>query len=139
MVDHINTHLTKRQLEVLEKKRKGKNIRDIAAELNTSKSNISHILESAVKNIEKAENTLKLVRTIEWPIRMEFESGMDLYEISRKVFERADEEGIHLDFTGSEIVSLLGDKISDGVKNRKIQADIRLLMNEEGELEILVY
>lgn len=137
MFDYTNTHLTKRQLEVLKRKREGKSVQEIAEELNTSRSNVSHILSSAVENVEKAENTLKFVRTVEWPIRMEFKSGVDLFKISSEIFQKADEGGIHLDFTGSELVGLLGESIRGLVDNRKTKTGIIVVMSEDGEIEVL--
>lgn len=110
---------------------------EIAEELNTSVPNISHILESAEKNVKKSENTLKLVMTIGWPIRLDFESGTDLYDISKRVFEKADKENVHLDITGSELVELLGEEVGNKTVDREIQVDISVAINGEGKIEVL--
>lgn len=137
MLDNTETHLTKRQLEVLRRKKNGMSIQEIAEELNTSVPNISHILESAKKNVKKSENTLKLVMTIEWPIKLDFETGTDLFDISKKIFEKADKENVHLDITGSELVELLGDEVGNKTVDREIQVDIRVAISGEGKIEVL--
>ncbi|KXA94378.1 hypothetical protein AKJ37_07660, partial [candidate division MSBL1 archaeon SCGC-AAA259I09] len=135
MINTENTHFTKKQLEVLKKRKMGKSISEIAENMGTSKSNVSHILESAEKNIEKAENTLKIAKTINWPIKIEFEVGTNLFDISERIFEKANDEGVKLDFTGPDLLKTLAEKAGTKIKNRRIQTKISIVINREGKIE----
>lgn len=137
MIDTENTHFTKKQFDVWKKKKIGKSISEIAKEIGTSKSNVSHILESAEKNLEKAENTLKIAKTINWPIKIEFEFGTNLFDISERIFEKANSEGIKLDFSGQELLETLAEKVDGKIENRKIQTKISIVINREGKIEII--
>lgn len=138
MINTKNTHFTKKQFEVLKKKKMGKSTSEIAEEIGTSESNVSHILESAEANIEKAENTLKTAKTINWPVKIDFETGTDLFEISEKIFEKANNEEIKLDVTGPDLLEMLAQKRDGKVKNRKIQTDLSIVINWEGKIEALI-
>lgn len=137
MINTENTHFTKKQLEVLKKRKMGKSISEIAEDTGTSKSNVSHILESAEKNIEKAENTLKIAKTINWPIKIEFEVGTNLFDISEKIFEKANDEGVKLNLTGPDLLKTLAEKAGTKIKNRRIQTKISIVINREGKIEII--
>ncbi len=90
--DEKDTLLTGRQIEVLKLKRKGLSQADIARKLKTTRGNISTIENTALKNIEKAEKTLKLYRALEAPVWMTVPSGTDLYEIPQMIFKEAGPE-----------------------------------------------
>lgn len=138
MFNNKETHLTEKQFEVLKKKKTGKSLSEIADELNTSRSNVSHILATAKENVEKAENTLTLIRAFEWPVEIEIEAGSDLYDVSKNIFEKADEENIRINHTGSDLVDLLAEEISDRIENRKVQVGFSVKISKEGEVEVLV-
>lgn len=139
MINSENTHFTKKQFDVWKKKKMGKSISEIAKEIDTSKSNVSHILKSAEKNIEKAENTLKIAETINWPIKIEFEPGTNLFDISERIFEKANNEKIKLTFTGPDLLETLAEKVSGEIENRKIQTKLSILINREGKIEIIAH
>ncbi|MCS7131774.1 MAG: Tfx family DNA-binding protein, partial [Hadesarchaea archaeon] len=93
MVDLSKTHLTKRQFEVLKLRMAGKSLAEIAEALGTTRSNVSRISKMAEQNIERAKNTLKLIQTMEWPIIVHARAGANVYQVSERVFRRADERG----------------------------------------------
>ncbi|MEM3723829.1 MAG: Tfx family DNA-binding protein, partial [Candidatus Hadarchaeales archaeon] len=68
MVDISKTHLTRRQLEVLMMRNRGMSISRIASELGTSRSNVGALIKKAKENVEKSKNTLRLVKTLNWPV-----------------------------------------------------------------------
>lgn len=131
------THLTEKQLEVFKRRKKGESLSEIAEDMNTSKSNVSHILKDAKKNIEKSENTLKLIRTLDWPIEIEVEPGTDLYDVLDEIFQKADEKNIHLSYSGPELVEVMGRKGNKLVRGRKVLSLLNVKISRDGEVEVL--
>ncbi len=137
MIDIKKTHLTKRQFEVLKRRREGKSLTEIAAELRTSRSNISRIAIIAEQNVEKARNTLKLVESFEWPVRIDAKAGSNIFEISEKVFRAADEKNIRVSRNYSEIVRLITEALGGrNLRRRKALKDFSIVVSKEGRVEI---
>lgn len=66
-----------------------------------------------------------------------FEIGTNLFGISERIFEKANSEGIKLDFTGQELLETLAEKVDGKIENRKIQTKISIVINREGKIEII--
>lgn len=138
MVNIKNTHLTKRQFEVLKMRREGKTLSEIAARLRTSRSNISAILKTAGENINKTRNTLKLIETIKWPVKIDVKAGSNIYEVSERVFNKADEKRIKVSHNYSEIVRLITETLGwENLKRRKALRDFTVMVSKEGMVEVL--
>lgn len=137
MINVEKTHLTKRQLEVLKLKMEGKSLAEIAGKLGTSRSNISRIARIAEENVEKARNTLKLIETINWPIRVDVRAGANVYQVSERVFKRADEKGIKIAHNYSELVRLITETLGRrGIRRRKALRNFTIVVSTEGKVEI---
>lgn len=138
MVNIKNTHLTKRQFEVLKMRREGKTLSEIAARLRTSRSNISAILKTAGENINKTRNTLKLIETIKWPVKIDVKAGSNIYEVSERVFNKADEKRIKVSHNYSEIVRLITETLGwENLKRRKALRNFTVMVSKEGMVEVL--
>ncbi len=138
MVTIKDTHLTKRQFEVLKMRREGKTLAEIAVKLRTSRSNISAILRTAGENVDKARNTLKLIETIKWPIKIDVRAGSNVYEVSEMVFRKADEKGIKISHNYSDIVRLITETLGwENLKRRKALRNFSIMVSKEGMIEVL--
>jgi len=138
MVNIKDTHLTKRQFEVLKMRREGKALSEIAARLRTSRSNVSAILKTAGENINKARNTLKLIETIKWPVKIDVKAGSNIYEVSERVFNKADEKRIKVFHNYPEIVRLITETLGwENLKRRKALRDFTVMVSKEGMVEVL--
>ena len=138
MVNIKDTHLTKRQFEVLKMRREGKTLSEIAARLRTSRSNVSAILKTAGENINKTRNTLKLIETIKWPVKIDVKAGSNIYEVSERVFNKADEKRIKVSHNYSEIVRLMTETLGwENLKRRKALRDFTVMVSKEGMVEVL--
>jgi hypothetical protein len=137
MIRMGKTHLTRRQFEVLKLKMEGKSLAEIAEKFGTSRSNISRITRIAEGNVEKARNTLKLIETIEWPIRINVRTGANVYQISEKVFKRADEKGIKIAYNYPELVRLITETLGrKGIRRRRILRSFTIAVSVRGKVEI---
>ncbi len=138
MVDIEKTHLTKRQLEVLKSRKEGKSLAQIAKELGTSRSNVSRIAKIAERNVERAKDTLKLIETIEWPIRIDARAGANVYTVSENVFKKADEKGIRVSYNYSELVRLITEALGrKNLKRRRALRSFSIAVSREGKVKIL--
>jgi hypothetical protein len=137
MIKPEETHLTKRQFEVLKLKMEGRSLTEIAEKFGTSRSNISRIARIAEENVKKARNTLKLIQTIEWPIRVNVRMGANVYQVSEKVFKRADEKGIKISYNYPEFVRLITETLGrKGIRRRKVLRSFTIAVSSQGRIEI---
>ncbi len=138
MVNIEETHLTQRQFEVLRLKIEGKSLTEIARELKTSRSNVSRVAKIAERNIERAKNTLKLIGTIEWPIKIDVKEGSNVYSASEEVFRKADEKGVRITRNYAELVRLITETLGrKNLKGRNALRDFSIMVSKEGKVEVL--
>ncbi len=138
MIDIRRTHLTERQFEVLKLRMAGKSLAEIAEVLGTTRANVSRISRMAEENIEKARNTLKLVQAIEWPISVRARAGANVYQVSERVFKRADERGIKIAHNYAELVRLITSALGrKGIRRRRALRDFIVLVSGEGRVEVI--
>jgi Tfx family DNA-binding protein len=138
MVNIKETHLTKRQFEVLKMRKAGKSLSEIAKELHTSRSNVSSIAKIAELNVRRARNTLKLVETMKWPIKINFRAGSNIYEASERIFREADAQHIKVSRNYSDLVRLITETLGwKNLKRRKALRDFNVMVSKKGEVEVL--
>jgi HTH-type transcriptional regulator, fmd operon transcriptional regulator len=134
--DEKDTLLTGRQIEVLKLKRKGLSQADIARKLKTTRGNISTIETTALKNIAKAEKTLKLYRAMEAPVWMTVPAGTDLYEIPQQIFKEADRKKIKIGIDSATVIIRLKANAPDRIEHRVTTGDISVSVDESGNVTI---
>ena len=83
--------LTDLQVEILKLKKKGLRPTDISRIMKTTRANICTVEKTALKNIEKAKNTIKFYQAFEAPIWLSFPAGTDLYDIPDDPGRQCDE------------------------------------------------
>ncbi len=134
--DEKDTLLTERQIEVLKLKRKGLSQADIARKLKTTRGNISTVESTAMKNIEKAERTLKLYRALEAPVWMTVPAGTDLYEIPQMIFREADRKKIKISMDSATVIIRLKGDAPDRISHRVTSGDINISVDNSGNVTI---
>lgn len=138
MVNIEETFLTQRQFEVLKLRVRGETLAKIAERFGTSRSNISQIERKARRNIERAKNTLKLIQTIQWPIKVNVKAGANIYQVAEEVFRQADRKGIKVACDYAELVRMITKKLGrEGIKRRKILRNLIVLIDSEGKVEVI--
>lgn len=138
MVNVIETHLTKKQFEILRMRMEGKSLAEIAKRFGTSRSNVSRIARMAEQNIEKSKNTVKLVETMNWPVKVHVRAGENIYEVSEMVFREADGKRIDVSHNYSEIVRLITESLGrKNIRRRKTLKNFTILVNDSGRVEVI--
>lgn len=134
--DEKNMLLTDKQIEILRMKKKGMSQADIARTLKTTRGNICIIENTALKNIEKAKNTIKFYRTMEAPIWLTIPGGTDLYDIPEKVFKAADKKRIKISVDSAMVIVKLKTEAPDRIHGRLTNDDIDISVDEHGNLTV---
>jgi Tfx family DNA-binding protein len=130
------TFLTDKQIAILKMKKKGMSQADIARTKKTTRGNICIIEKTALKNIERAENTIKFHNALEAPISLTIAEGTDLYDIPKKIFKAADKKRIKIPVDGAMIIVKLKTQVSYKMRGRLITNEIDIAADEHGNLTI---
>ncbi len=136
MIDKKNMFLTERQVLVLKLKKNGMSQAEIARKLKTTRGNICTTEKLALKNVEKAKNTLKFYRAIESPANLTIPEGTDLYDVPEMVFDIADKKQIKM-LDEATIIVKLKTEAADRLRGRLAIDNIDLSVDEHGNLIIL--
>lgn len=137
-MDIKRTHLTQRQVQVLESKIQGNSISKIARELGTSRSNVSKLIRTAEDNILRAKNTLKLLETLRWPIKVKASKGANIYEVAERVFKSADRRRIKIARNYAGVVSIITERLGrKGLKRRKALRPFTVMCSTDGKVEVM--
>jgi HTH-type transcriptional regulator, fmd operon transcriptional regulator len=134
--DEKDLFLTDKQIEILKLKKKGMTQADIARSLKTTRGNICIIENTALKNIEKAKNTIKFYRAMEAPIWLTIPGGTDLYDIPEKIFKAADKKRIKISVDSAMVIVKLKTEAPDRINGRLTNDDIDISVDEHGNLTI---
>lgn len=134
--DSKDTLLTEKQIEVLKLRRKGMSQADIARKMKTTRGNISTLESTAMKNIDKAQRTVKFYRALEAPLWMTIPSGTDLYEIASLVFQEADRKKIKIAIDSATIIVKLKTEAPDKIQHRVTAGEIEISVDKNGNLSI---
>lgn len=132
------SYLTPRQIQVLELKIRGNSVSQIARKLRTSRSNVSRLLKTAEENIERAKNTLKLLETLEWPVKVVARKNTNIYEVAERVFKSADQRGIKIAHNYAEVVRIITEFLGRrGLRRRRALRSFVVVVSADGKLEVI--
>lgn len=138
MVDINKTHLTKRQLEVLVMRNRGLSISKIASELGTTRSNVGALIKKAKRNIEKSRNTLRLIKTLDWPLKVKFSAGTNIYRACEDVFQTADQKKIKISHNYSDLVRKITETLGkEHLRRRRASRSFTVMVSPAGEVEVV--
>ncbi len=117
-----DTNLTERQMLVLRLRNDGCSQEAIASRLGTTKQNISAIEKMARKNIERSENTIKFVKTLDAPVWFEVAVGTRLGDLVGMIYKKADSEnmGVHVRYDGVALASRIRDLAEKQIRHRVV-------------------
>jgi Tfx family DNA-binding protein len=131
------TFLTDKQIAILKMKKKGMSQADIARSKKTTRGNICIIEKTALRNIERANNTIKFYKALEAPISLTIPVGTDLYDIPKKIFKAADKKRIKISVDAAMIVVKLKTQVPYKMHGRLITNEIDISADEHGTLTII--
>jgi hypothetical protein len=130
------TFLTDRQAEILTMRKKGMTQAEIAKIKKTTRGNICIIEKTALRNVERANNTIKFYKTLEAPISLTIPVGTDLLDIPKMIFKAADKKRIKISIDSAMIVVKLKTQVPYKMHGRLITNEIDISADEHGNLII---
>lgn len=129
------TVLTNRQLEVLEFREKGYTQQEIADKLGTTDSNVSAIERSAKENVRKAKQTLRLVRTVQSPVRFAVPPDATFDTLVDEVYAQGDKADIKISYCRPELYSHLYNKLESHTRQNQLTVTVEIGLTEAGEVK----
>jgi Tfx family DNA-binding protein len=134
--DEKDLFLTDKQIEILRLKKKGMSQADIARSLKTTRGNICIIENTALKNVEKAKNTIKFFKALEAPIWLTVAAGTDLYDIPEKLFKAADKKRIKINIDAAMVIVKVKTEAQDKVHGRLTVDEIDVSVDNYGNISV---
>ncbi|HIE31536.1 MAG TPA: Tfx family DNA-binding protein [Methanosarcinales archaeon] len=131
-----DTTLTERQMQILRLRNDGHSQEEIAAELGTTKQNISAIEKTARKNIKRAENTLKFVKMLNAPIWFEVSEGTRLDDLIGTIYSKADagDADVHVRYDGIALASRIRELAGERIRHRVVVVNFEIGITMNGDV-----
>ncbi len=126
--------LTERQIQILRLRKEGFSQAKIAEKLGTSRANISATEKVANNNIQRAKNTLDLVKFVEAPIWISLEPESDVNDAVEELYRKADSEGIRVSHSFPSLSEMIRMKAGEKVKGRKVLKKLEIAVARDGEI-----
>lgn len=134
---HEGTHLTERQVQILEMRARGMTLTQIARELGVTPSTVSKILKSAEATVEKCRATIALYESITSPpVEVVARAGSRLEDVVKDVYSRANEEGIKVRLGSLQLYEYLVKELGDAVRNDTLVKDTVIVITRTGDIQI---
>ncbi len=136
MVSAESTILTERQVEVLELREQGQTQQEVADYLGTTDSNISAIERAAKQNVEKAHQTVELVRTIRSPIQLSVSPEASFDDLVARIYTHGDKAGIKIAYCRPELYTHLYEVLEEYTNQNELKTTIDIGITNEGEVRV---
>lgn len=128
--------LTDKQKKILELREEGYSQSEIAEKLDTTRSNISVIEKNAKQNIKKSEKTLEIAELIKSPKKFEIDEEVDIHDIPRIIYRKADDENIKINLPGPELLKKVREKADQAFEDKKLIGEIEIGISKKGNVRI---
>lgn len=136
MIDASSTILTERQVEVLELRLDGLTQHEVADKLGTTDANISAIERAAEANVDKARQTLHLMRILRSSTRFSAPAGTEFEDLVDKVFAHADRAGIRIGYTRPNLYAHLYQELEAHTRHNQLNTDADIGLTRAGEVQV---
>ena len=137
MSRYRGTHLTKKQVRVLELRARGMTLTQIAEVLGVTPSTVSKILKSAEATVERCRATIELYESITSPpLKVLARAGSKLEEVVEEVYRRANEEGIKVRLGSLQLYEHLARALGKVVRDGVLVKDVVIVITRGGDVEV---
>lgn len=131
------TVLTEKQMEVLKLRKDGLSQVEISRKFGTSVANISATERTALTNITKAKNTLELLKNFDASFWVTISPDTDLYDVVRKVYQKADEKGLWIMHSFPSMAVLISEGAGDRIRGRRILSSMEVGVLDDGTVVVM--
>jgi Tfx family DNA-binding protein len=129
-----NSLLTDRQMEVLRYRRQGLTQQQIADIIGTSKANVCTIEKSALDNVHRSRETLHFLYTLDAQLLCVIRPGTDLLVAPEQIYQAANIRDVKVRYDTIGLINLLQESVPERVQARFVKEEIRVYLNDEGEV-----
>ena len=131
------TILTTKQIEVLKLRNKGHSQEEIAKLSGTTKQNIYSIEKMALRNVKRAENTIKFMKLLKAPLWFSVDDNTDLETLARRIYREANEADIHIKYDAISLLTKIREEAMNKVKHRLIIRGFEVGITGEGDVILI--
>ena len=128
--------LTEEQLRILQLRLGGMTQEEVAKKLNTSRQNVSLIERRALKNISKAEQTLKAYRRLRTAATVKLGVGTHLVDVPRMLIDAGDMAGVKIRVSFPLVYKCLRDEVGDSIQGTRVVKPILLHILSDGRIDV---
>jgi len=128
--------LTENQALVLMLKIRGYSFREIARLIGASHQTIALTYRKALKNINKARETLLFYRVLTARLILELKPGIKLVEIPKNIIEEADRLNIRVKADFTLLYKMIRYRVRDCIDGRTVVKPILILVFDDGSIEV---
>jgi len=128
--------LTEEQLKILQLRLGGMTQEEVAKKLNTSRQNVSLIERRALKNISKAELTLKAYRRLRTAATVKLSVGTHLVDVPRMLIDAGDMAGVKIRVSFPLVYKSLRDEAGDSIQGTRVVKPILLHILSDGRIDV---
>lgn len=127
-----NSFLTERQYEILKFRKQGLSSEEISGILHVTRQDIS-VLERRIRdNVDRALNTISLVKEMDYLTVIRIEKGTNFIEASNQVFEAADKAGIRLNENYISLATMIRSAFPSGVHKGILESPLSVYLRKNG-------
>jgi Tfx family DNA-binding protein len=126
--------LTDRQKEILRYRKQGLTQQQIADIIQTSKANVCTIEKAALRNIERARDTLEFLYTLDAAHLCTLKRGLDLLKAPEIIYSEAEKMGVKVRYDTISLINRLRDSNPDRFQGRQVREDVDVYINKDGDL-----
>lgn len=136
--DPNSSVLTYRQAQVLALRERGFSQAAIAEALGTSRANVSSVEGSARDNLERARETVAFADALRAPVRVQIDSGTDLYDVPDLVYAACDAEGVKVEYSAPDLMKVVSDAAGDAISGRQVAESLVVGVTTDGSIQVRV-
>ena len=130
------TVLTERQMEVLKLKKEGHSQVEIARKFGTTRANVCATEKTALRNIEKAKNTLEVIKGFDASFWVSILPETDINAAVSDVYQKADEKGLRIMHNFPTLIALVLKSSGEKIRGRKVTSPIQIGILEDGSVTV---
>ncbi|MFB6168274.1 MAG: Tfx family DNA-binding protein [Haloferacaceae archaeon] len=128
--------LTRRQAEVLALREHGLTQSAVGDRLGTSRANVSAVERAARENVARARETVAFADALGAPVQVAVEAGDDLYDVPARVYDAADEAGVKVDETTTDLRRTVAAAAGDAVDGGEVVEPLLVSVTDEGAVRV---
>lgn len=132
-----STYLTSRQMQIMRMRHEGSSTEDIAANIGTTRQNVTILEKRAHRNLDRAIRTLNAVRDMKISSDFEIPGGIYLLDAVKQIVEKADKSGIRLKDNLIDVMTKFKVAIEKDLKGGVTQRPITVMMFLDGRIQFI--